>query len=239
MTATVQQTAAPPKPEPHEWFHSHSFADGETISGIKPEVVLQAEADAIFKHGVVGKSVLDVGAWDGFQSFQAEARGASRVLATDHFCWNAGPGWADKRGFDYAKWRKGSKVEELEIDVPNISPETVGMFDVVLFLGVLYHVKDPYRCLEAVTSVAKEQIIMETETAFDILPWPVMRLYKSKELNNDPTNFWAPNRACIKEMLFQLGFPRCEIAWHPHVRPHLRDTDLYWKRGRVIVHAWR
>src|ERR1051326_1573020 len=47
-----------------------------------------------------GLSVLDIGAWDGFFSFEAERRGAKRVLATDHFCWS-GPGWGTKDGFDF------------------------------------------------------------------------------------------------------------------------------------------
>ena len=213
------------------WFHSFSLPDGERTQGIKPADVLAKEADSIFRHPVAGKTVLDVGSWDGFFSFEAERRGAARVLATDHFCWS-GPGWGTKAGFDYVHSRLGSKVESLDIDVPQISPETVGVFDVVLFLGVLYHVKDPLRCLEQVASVARDQIVIETETALDILPWPVMRFYEGTELNNDPTNFWAPNRRCLEGMLREVGFPRTEFAIHPTHGKH-------WKRTRQIVHAWR
>ena len=213
------------------WFHSLSLPDGEATRGVKPRDVLEKEADAIFRHPVAGKSVLDVGAWDGFFSFEAERRGAARVLATDHFCWS-GPGWGTKAGFDYAHGRLGSKVETLDIDVPAIAPETVGTFDIVLFLGVLYHVKDPLRCLEQVASVTREMLILETETALDVLPWPVMRFYEGTELNNDATNFWAPNRRCLEAMLREVGFRRVEIALHPTHRPN-------WKRTRVVAHAWR
>jgi tRNA (mo5U34)-methyltransferase len=223
---------------PITWFHSHAFPDGERTDGIKPAAVLAKEADAIFAPGVEGKSVLDIGAWDGYFSFEAERRGAARVLATDHFCWS-GPGWGTKAGFDYAHRKFKSKVETLDIDVPAIAPETVGTFDVVLFLGVLYHVKDPFASLERVASVTKELMVVETESAFDPFPWPLMRFYEGTSLNDDPTNFWAPNKACLEAMFREIGFKRTEIKRHPAVRPSWRHPDLYWKRNRIIMHAWR
>jgi tRNA (mo5U34)-methyltransferase len=60
------------------WFHE-----------IKAEV-LALEANSYFKDGVEGLTVLDVGCWDGFNSFEARRRGAERVLATDHYVWAAG-----------------------------------------------------------------------------------------------------------------------------------------------------
>jgi tRNA (mo5U34)-methyltransferase len=230
----MSEVAAPPI----TWFHSHAFPDGERIDGIKPAHVLAKEADAIFAHGVKGKSVLDIGAWDGYFSFEAERRGASRVLATDHFCWS-GPGWGTKAGFDYAHRKFKSKVESLDIDVPQVTPEAVGTFDVVLFLGVLYHVKDPFASLERVASVTREMMVVETETAFDPFPWPVMRFYEGKSLNDDPTNFWAPNKACLEAMFREIGFSKVIIKSHPTVRASWRHPDLYWKRNRVILHAWR
>jgi tRNA (mo5U34)-methyltransferase len=90
---------------------------------------------------------LDIGAWDGNFSFAAQRHGAVRVLATDHFCWS-GAGWGTKDGFDFANGKMKAGVESLEIDVPDISPEHVGTFDVVLFLGVLYHLRHPLLGLE-------------------------------------------------------------------------------------------
>jgi tRNA (mo5U34)-methyltransferase len=123
--------------------------------------------------------------------------------------------------------------------VPQPSPQTVGTFDVVLFLGVLYHLKDPFAGLERAAAVARERLVIETETAFDILPWPLMRFYEGRALNDDPTNFWAPNRACLAAMLRELGFPRCQIRTTPWLRKGWRTPAFYWKRDRVIVHAWR
>lgn len=220
------------------WFHSLSLPNGETTAGEKPAAVLAAEAEVVFRPGVAGKRVLDIGAWDGFFSFEAERRGAAQVLATDHFCWS-GEGWGTKAGFDYARRRLGSAVTSLDIDVPRIAPETVGLHDVVLFLGVLYHVKDPLAALERAASVTGELLVVETATALDILPWPVMRYYSGTELNDDPTNFWAPNRRCLEGMTRDLGFSRIEMTGHPSTRPHWRAPDLYWKQNRVFMHAWR
>ena len=62
-----------------------------------------------------GKSVLDIGAWDGAYSFAAERRGASRVVAVDSFCWN-GEGWGTQDGFHCARRLLGSQVEDLELE---------------------------------------------------------------------------------------------------------------------------
>lgn len=220
------------------WFHSLSLPGGETTSGVKSAQVLGVEADVVFRHGVAGKRVLDIGAWDGFFSFEAERRGAAEVLATDHFCWS-GAGWGVKAGFDYAHRRLGSRVASLDIDVQQISPQTVGTFDVVLFLGVLYHVKDPMLCLEHAASAAGEVLVVETCTALDVLPWPVMRYYVGDELGGDPTNFWAPNRKCLEGMARDLGFKKVEMTGHPATKPHWRAPELYWKHNRVFMHAWR
>jgi tRNA (mo5U34)-methyltransferase len=220
------------------WFHSLSLPGGETTPGVKSAETLAIEAEVIFKHPVAGKRVLDIGAWDGFFSFEAERRGAASVLATDHFCWS-GEGWGVKDGFDYAHRRLGSKVASLDIDVPQIGPETAGVHDVVLFLGVLYHVRDPLAALSHAASVCGEMLVVETATALDILPWPVMRYYVDRDLNDDPTNFWAPNRKCLEGMARDLGFKRIEFTGHPVTKPHWRAPELYWKHNRVFMHAWR
>lgn len=217
------------------FFHSFNLPEGETIVGQKPEVVLRSEANTIFGFGVEGKTVIDVGAWDGYQSFQAEQRGASRVLATDHFCWG-GEGWGNKDGFNYVKRKLNSKIEELEIDVPDITQDKVGEFDVVLFLGVLYHVKEPLTCLERMAAITKEVLIVETETDFNFLPWPMMRYLQHQELNSDPSNFWLPNIRCIEAILTEHGFTRFSISLTP-LRLSLGKMDP--RRRRVIVHAWK
>lgn len=196
-----------------------------------------------------GLTVLDVGAWDGFFSFEAERRGAARVLATDYFAWK-GPAWASREGFDFARATLGSKVEDLEIDVPAISPATTGRFDLVLFLGVLYHLKDPFSALERMAAVTKQLLIVETVVDLLNLRRPAMAFYPTTELNGDPTNWWAPNILCLSEMLRACGFRKVECVYrHPiarrvafAAREKARGrADLLptLRQGRATLHATR
>ncbi|MBI3801228.1 MAG: DUF1698 domain-containing protein [Deltaproteobacteria bacterium] len=127
-----------------EWFHSIDLGHGIVTPGRDRSseklewIQLPAHLD--------GCTVLDIGAWDGFFSFEAERRGARRVLAVDSYCWG-GEGWGTQGGFNLARRVLSSHVEDCEIEVLDLSPERVGTFDVVLFLGVLYHMKHPQAAL--------------------------------------------------------------------------------------------
>jgi tRNA (mo5U34)-methyltransferase len=215
---------------PIRYFHSFEFSDGETISGIKPLATLRREADVVFSEPIQGKRVLDIGAWDGYFSFEAEKRGASHVLATDHFCWS-GPGWGTKAGFDsvHAKFR--SKVQSLDIDVFDLDPKVQGTFDLVLFLGVLYHLKNPFGGIEQVYRMTRDLAIIETQVTELENQEPVLRFYQGRELNNDGTNFFAPNHACLEAMLREVGFKRFKFSPQKHPASVIH--------GRTIVHAWR
>jgi tRNA (mo5U34)-methyltransferase len=216
---------------PIRWFHSFDFGDGEQAHGMKSLDQLQREANLIFEDGVEGKSVLDIGAWDGYFSFEAERRGAARVLATDHFCWS-GPGWGTKAGFDHAHKKLLSRVESRDIDVFALDPAELGVFDVVLFLGVLYHLKNPLGGLEQAYKMTRDLAVIETQTDELENPVPVMRFYLGRELANDPTNFWAPNLPCLENMLREVGFVRFKYSQTPNVTQPKG-------RGRSIVHAWK
>ena len=229
---------SPADSAPITWFHSHVFPDGEERRGAKTIDVLRKEAEVVFRHGVTGENVLDIGASDGWFSFEAERRGAARVLACDHFHWS-GPGWGDKRGFDHAHARYGSKVESRDMNVQEMSPSNPGVFDTVLLLGVLYHVKDPLNALEHAASVTGKTLVVETVSAFDALPWKLATYFEGDEYHGDPTNFWAPNRACLAALLRDVGFRRVEITHNPNVAPHWRRPQTYWRHSRMIAHAWR
>src|SRR5258708_19210321 len=112
------------------WFHGIDLGDG---------VVTRGEDDTPEKlktlhlpQDLRGTTVLDIGAWDGFFSFETERRGAARVLATDDFCWS-GEGWGTKAGFDLAHRELGSRVESAEMGVLEPSPETLTLFHLGLF----------------------------------------------------------------------------------------------------------
>jgi tRNA (mo5U34)-methyltransferase len=196
------------------WFHSIQLGEGVITPGVKSADVLRCEADVAFKRLEPGMTVIDIGAWDGFFSFEAKKRGASRVLATDHFSW-VGGGWGTKRSFDLAK-----KVLELEIDERVIDPleicsDTVEPFDCILFLGVLYHLKHPLYVLERISQIATHHLVMETQLDFTDISRPAVAFYPGAELANDSTNWWGPNVPAAIGMLKTAGFTRVEFSDHP------------------------
>lgn len=229
------------------WYHRIDLGGGIVTPGESDtfRVLPRLGFPASFK----GMTVLDVGAWDGFYSFEAERRGADRVLATDHFCWS-GEGWGTKDGFDLAHRVLNSKVEAKDIDVLDLSPETVGTFDVVLFTGVLYHMRHPLLALERVASVTRNWLILET--AVDML-WkrrPALAFYPANELNHDPTNWFAPNPQALRGMLDAVGYRRVAIVFQQSFPYRVGRAAKEWlqgrggflqslSQGRTVVHAWR
>jgi tRNA (mo5U34)-methyltransferase len=205
-----------------EWFHRIDLGGGLVTPGIddSPRKLegIRMPAD------LTGKTVLDIGSYDGFFAFEAERRGAARVLATDKVCWNL-YGMATKDGFDLAKAALRSKVDEMQIGVEEITPERVGTFDVVLMLGVLYHAEDPFRYIRIAASVCREMLILETHVDAEDYPRPAMVFYPGATLNGDTTNWWGPNRAAVEGMLLESGFARtATFAWFPN---------------RLAVHAFK
>lgn len=191
-----------------------------------------------FPENLTDKTILDIGAWDGFYSFEAEKRGAKRVLATDSFVWEnrelyglnkdfwRGFG-AGKQGFELTRKVFNSKVEDKNIDVLDLSPKEIGCFDIVLFLGVLYHMKYPLLALEKVASVTKEMLILEThfQLLLSLINKPLILFYPNNELSNDVTNWCGANLAMVKSMLKTVGFQKVNL--------------VKWRKDRAIFHAWK
>ena len=141
-------------------------------------------------------------------------------------------------------------MEDRLIDVMDLSPDSLGeIFDVTLFLGVLYHLRDPITALERVASVTGNLLVMETETALNWLPSPAGRLYIGRELNKDDTNFFAFNQTALFGLLRSSGFSRIEIKYRTSVQRRLARTADAWRKhqqlaatfrsARIAIHAWR
>jgi tRNA (mo5U34)-methyltransferase len=219
------------------WWHAIDLGHGIVTPGPDPTAArvpeLQIPAD------LTGLSVLDVGAWDGFFSFEAERRGAARVLATDSFCWGLG-GWGNKAGFELARRALHSRVEDLTIDPLDLSPERVGTFDLVLFLGVLYHMRHPLLALERVFSVTRDQLILNTHVDLTALERPAIAFYQGGELNDDTTNWSGPNPAAVVAMLQAVGFRDVKIVSRWAAREStLEDMNGPPIPGHITVHARR
>jgi tRNA (mo5U34)-methyltransferase len=197
------------------WYHTIDLGQGVVTRGIDPDPGARARAYRL-PTDLSGKTVLDVGAWDGFFSFEAERRGARRVLAVDSFSWS-GAGWGTKDGFELARRALGSRVEDAELEHLELSAERIGVFDVVLFLGVLYHMRHPLLALERVAAVTGELLILETHVEAIEPSRPAMLFYPGDELNRDSSNRWGPNPAAVLAMLKDVGFRSVEIVWEERV----------------------
>jgi len=192
------------------WHHTMDLGHGIVTPG--GDATLEKLATLGLPASLVGRTVLDIGAWDGFFSFEAERRGASRVVALDHFCWLQSEGHPSKAGFELARRALRSSVEDVTLDVLELSAERLGLFDVVLFLGVLYHVRHPLLALERVYSVTSDLLILETEVARLGTRRPMMVFLPEDELGGDPTNWWTPNQAAVVAMLKDVGFRDVRVA---------------------------
>ena len=120
-------------------------------------------------------------------------------------------------GYDHAHLVLGSKNASLDIDVFDLDPEQLRKFDVVLFLGVLYYLKNPYGGLEKAASMARELLIVETATAFNDHPEPFLRHYENDSLDGDSSNFYVPNTKALESILREIRFLRIEIVRNPSV----------------------
>jgi tRNA (mo5U34)-methyltransferase len=210
------------------WYHTIDLGGGIVTRGVDDSKLRLARVQ--LPESLAGKSVLDIGAWDGFFSFECERRGAARVVAADHFSWH-GTGWGTKAGFTLARQALGSRVEDLDIDVMDLTPERVGSFDLVLFLGVLYHLRHPFLALERVASVTRGQLILETVVDLVGFRRPAMAFYPGRELNNDPTNWWGPNVPAVRGMLESLGFNQVSV-------PTSLPNAMY-RAARAVYHQVR
>jgi tRNA (mo5U34)-methyltransferase len=196
------------------WFHQIDLGNGIVTPGRTSIDHLRAVADVFFDTSIAGKSVLDIGCYDGFFSFEAKRRGASRVLATDYFMWKHDP--RVRESFETARDAVAPDLEDKVIDLSDLNVETVGKFDIVLFSGVFYHLRHPLLVLEQIAALATETLVVETHLDAMEIARPAMVMYPGAELNNDPTNWWGPNPACVTAMLLDVGFARVDFQPNPN-----------------------
>ncbi len=269
------------------WYHSIDLGGGVVTPG--NPVDGRMRRDLLPDLG--GRTVLDIGAWDGFWSFEAERRGASRVVAMDHYAWcvdfarrleywehceengetpdhrldftefwrpDEMPGRA---GFELARGALGSSVEPVCADFMTVDPESVGRFDVVLFLGVLYHLREPLGALERVYGLTREVAVVETE-AIAVLGLPgenLLEFHDQGGLRGDYTNWFVPTESALHALLKAAGFSRVVTQVGPPPPSRLVKSALrrYARRSsgadrrsrdsahpamtryRIAVHAYR
>ncbi len=203
-----------------EWFHNIDLMGVPTAPhhflGDYPAVKWQKFAHAI-PADLSGKSVLDIGCNAGFYSMEMKRRGAKRVVGVD-----------SDSGY-LAQARFAAEVNGLDIEFRQMSVYAVRelreQFDLVLFLGVLYHLRHPLLALDLLHEYVTKDLLVfqslmrgsaevaklapdypfEERRIFDDPNFPVMHFIENRYAH-DPTNWWFPNKACAEAMLRSSGF---------------------------------
>ncbi len=225
------------------WWHSIDLGNGIVTPGDKSPEFLDYEWGSFQIPPLVGKTFLDIGAWDGYFSFRAEREGAKHVVALDHYVWmldlgkqreyyeasldradarefSRVPGlWCPetlpgKAGFDLAQWALDSRVESRVADFMDMDLDGLSKFDVVLYAGVLYHMRHPLLALERLARVTRERVIIETQAIAigGMEDLEAMQFVGRNRLSGDPTNWWLPTASALESMCRAAGFVRTEVS---------------------------
>ena len=185
-------------------YHSIDLPDGSILPGLQSVEHMRNRLSVFgVPQDLRGKRVLDIGAWDGWFSFECERRGAE-VVAVD--C-------VELDTFLEARELLRSKVEYRTLDVVELSSDKLGHFDIVLFFGVLYHLRHPLLGLEKALELSTDQVLVES---FVITSEPrtipaVMEFYERGELGGQIDNWCGPSPECLLAMCRSAGFAQAEI----------------------------
>jgi tRNA (mo5U34)-methyltransferase len=228
-----------------DWFHNLDLRGVRTAPnhflGDYPAVKWNRFAHAI-PADLRGRTVLDIGCNAGFYSIEMKRRGADRVVGID-----SDPAYL-------AQARFAARVCEVEIEFQQLSvyevPRLRERFDIVLFMGVLYHLRHPLLALDLLhDQVCRDTLVFQSmlrgsaetkryaddypfsETAvFDEATYPKMHFVEQR-YTGDPTNWWIPNRACAEAMLRSAGF---DILQHPEAEVFVCKWREVAERDREV-----
>jgi tRNA (mo5U34)-methyltransferase len=233
-----------------DWFHNLDLGGVKTAPNHflhdYPTTKFQGFAHVI-PEDLTGKSVLDIGCNGGFYSLEMKRRGAARVLGVD----------SDERYLAQARFAAeatGMDIEFCCLDVYDVA--ALGeRFDLVIFMGVLYHLRHPLLALDLIHEhvagdlllfqslqrgsaedyKAEENYAFSEEAHFDEHAYPKLH-FVERYYANDPTNWWIPNAACAEAMLRSSGFeviehPEREVYLCRRVTPPSPDGAVYPAKG--------
>jgi tRNA (mo5U34)-methyltransferase len=243
------------------WFHSIDLGHGIVTKGASERQIPEDRFPSF-----AGCSVLDIGAWDGYYAFMAERLGASRVVALDHYAWGVdivarGEYWTEcaangtlpdqardvtefwrpelpgRRGFEFAAAALGSKVEPRLADFTTADLSELGVFDVSLYLGVLYHMKEPLTCLERLRSVTRSVAVIETQAVHlqFLEEGKLIQFFGAGELNHDFGNWYVPTMDGLHSLCRAAGFSSVRTISGPPRPPALPPEPLRTRVGRRLA----
>lgn len=213
-TKSGSLTLAPVKTE--RFFRHRLEINGTTIFDGKINVTANVGSYGLNEEVFRGKRVLDIGCWSGGFSFYFEHLGAD-VLAIDVMD-------PDQSGFNELKDALGSNVTFRRVGVYDLSPDEKGLFDIVFFQGVFYHLKHPLLALEKINAVTRtggrllgagttsdtyfsdrNRSVNLSEESNHLSSFP-LAFFVHEDFLGDKSNWWIPNEACCASWLKRSGY---------------------------------
>jgi tRNA (mo5U34)-methyltransferase len=204
------------------WYQSFNLADWLKIEAVHDADSVLGCLDLLgFPRDFSGKTVLDVGCNAGYYSFVAKSRGARRVVGIEldrHFV----------RQAEYLSILLGLAVQFVHDDVHNVDAR-LGIFDIVICSGLLYHIPDPTNVLARLSDVCADAILIESEFLLDPALTHMSR-FIGGAYRGDPTNWWIYGPQCLEGMVRAAGFQDAQFKGF-YVEPHEEMTEEGIPRG--------
>jgi len=223
------------------WYHRIELPGGLVTPGWAP----LSPTHYRVPESLEGLRVLDVGAWDGYWTFEALKRGAKEVVAIDDFTDFLGSlENKDRRAwetFDLCKNALGyddNSCKRIDMSVYDVSLEALGSFDVVFCFGTLYHLRHPLLALDKLSAICNGRIFVESAILDDYSPYQggighgyksnvghtLMEFYPGDEYGNNYSNWWVPTLVCMAKMVSSAGFS--EVQMHKLVQGDAQQLAL-------------
>lgn len=224
----------------HRWFHVVPLGTKIKTPGIY-DMSIDSWISGLLPSDLSGKNILDIGAYDGRWTFECEKRNAKKITAIDVWQYTEDQG---RLPFDVCKEILGSTSTLVEMSVYDIE-KLNEKFDLVLYLGVYYHLLDPMHALKKIYDVCKDLVIMEGA----VLETDRSLCYalKPREISGDPTNFYLFSPTFLERCALSLGFKKIEFkgygldeGWPLHSDSEVIDNSskpLYHNRG--LFYLWK
>lgn len=190
---------------------NHSFPAFGLI-GQQPNDVQSFVAD-IIPTDLTGKTVLDLGAWDGYYSFLAAQYNADVVVALDNMQgeikdFKGGPRTLYNKYYYVSKKSGLLNVHFIPMDALDIDKIKMN-FDIIFCFGLYYHVSDPIGLFKKCYDKCNEMLLIEGYVINK--EEPTAYIFDEKELNNDPTNYWGFTTNALIKILKRIGFKKVTV----------------------------
>lgn len=213
----------------YNWYHVIDLGNGLRTPGMEINVPSQQKVlEAIRSIDLQGARVLDIGCRDGLYCFEMERLGAAEVIGIDN---DISPG-----AVELLIPALESKVQMRQMNLLDLTPETFGLFDVILFAGVLYHLRYPFEAMRIMRDLLSERgrLIVETAVFADANRHAYLYCPIGDENPYDPTSVTFFNLKGLRDSLTSFGLVTESVVLQCAFKPDPTDQKKVIDRVCVV-----